>query len=611
MGWSAQQYFTANSWPHAGNSAPTVSASSGQTLLLDQAVDASSLFTVSDAEGDSMLSYQFYDGTSGGGHFTVNGVEKAANAWFTVSAADLANTQFVASGTVGTDGLYVKASDGMGWSAQQYFTVNSWPHATNTAPTVTATSGQTLLLDQAVQASSLFNVSDIDGDAPTTYQFYDGTAGGGHFTVNGVEKAANAWFTVSAADLANTQFVASGTVGTDGLYVKASDGMGWSAQQYFTVNSWPHTTNTAPTVNATSGQTLLLDQAVDAGSLFAVSDAEGDALTSCQFYDGTAGGGHFTVNGVEKAANAWFTVSAADLANTQFVASGTVGTDGLYVKASDGMGWSAQQYFTVKSSDAMLAGTSAADTLTGDADTTVLQGQAGDDTMTAGNSNSVLSGGAGSDNLAGGAGSDYLTGGAGDDTISTGAGANVVAFNQGGGTDTVYSDAGASNTLSLGGGIGYGDLSLAKNGDDLVLNAGANDKLVLKDWYAGHDNVLDLQLVLDATNAFDANSQDPLVNKRVQTFDFRGMVAAFDAAREQTPTLDSWAMTNALLQYHLSGSDDAALGGDLAYWEGKNGSLAGLSLAAAQAVIGAPGFGSEAQALHPFAGLQEGLVKLG
>jgi len=59
-----------------------------------------------------------------------------------------------------------------------------------------------------------------------------------------------------------------------------------------------------------------------------------------------------------------------------------------------------------------------------------------------------------------------------------------------------------------------------------------------------------------------------------------------------------------------AGADDAALGGDLAYWTGKNGSLAGMSLAAAQAAIGAPGFGADAQTLHPFSGLQEGLVKL-
>ena len=70
------------------------------------------------------------------------------------------------------------------------------------------------------------------------------------------------------------------------------------------------------------------------------------------------------------------------------------------------------------------------------------------------------------------------------------------------------------------------------------------------------------------------------------------------------------AVTNALLQFHLSGADDMALGGDLAYWYGKNGGFTGISLQAAEQVIGAAGFGSEAQQLHTFSGLQDGFVKL-
>ena len=222
----------------------------------------------------------------------------------------------------------------------------------------------------------------------------------------------------------------------------------------------------------------------------------------------------------------------------------------------------------------------------------------------------MLSGGAGDDALNGGAGNDLLAGGAGDDQIETGAGNNVIAFNAGGGADMVYSDAAAGNTLSLGGGIGYGDLSLSKIGNDLVVHSGANDSITFKDWYAGKDNVLSLQLILDATSAFDAGSSDPLYNRKVQTFDFRGLVSQFDQALAASPGLTSWAVTNALLQFHLSGADDAALGGDLAYWYGKNNGFTGISLAAAQQAIGAAGFGAEAQSLHAFSGLQEGLVKL-
>jgi hypothetical protein len=65
-----------------------------------------------------------------------------------------------------------------------------------------------------------------------------------------------------------------------------------------------------------------------------------------------------------------------------------------------------------------------------------------------------------------------------------------------------------------------------------------------------------------------------------------------------------------LLEFHLTGSDNAALGGDLAYWYARRRSFDGMSVAAAQQVIGAAGFGSEAQSLRPFTGLQEGFAKL-
>ena len=120
------------------------------------------------------------------------------------------------------------------------------------------------------------------------------------------------------------------------------------------------------------------------------------------------------------------------------------------------------------------------------------------------------------------------------------------------------SGAGASNTVSLGNGIGYGDLSLSRDGNDLILTTGENESLTFKDWYAGKANVLDLQVILDATTAFDANSQDPMFNRKVQRFDFLGIVQQFDQALAQTPGLTSWALTNALIDFHLSGSDDAA-----------------------------------------------------
>lgn len=258
----------------------------------------------------------------------------------------------------------------------------------------------------------------------------------------------------------------------------------------------------------------------------------------------------------------------------------------------------------------LLRGNSSASILLGQIGNTILEGNGGGDVLSDGDGNNLYSGGTENDVATGGAGNDLFAGGDGDDTLITGSGSNIIAYNAGDGVDTVYADAGAENTLSLGGGLQYSDLSLSRDSNDLVLNTGADDKVVFKDWYVGNSSLLNLQIILDASEAFDAESADSLYNRRVQNFDFLGMVSAFDAAQAVNPGLSQWALGDALTQFHLSGADDAALGGDLAYWYARNGGFTGIGVASAQQIIGAPGFGAEAQGLREFSGLQEGMVRL-
>jgi Ca2+-binding RTX toxin-like protein len=276
------------------------------------------------------------------------------------------------------------------------------------------------------------------------------------------------------------------------------------------------------------------------------------------------------------------------------------------IRFADSTVWGVADVWSVSS---MRVGDSADNTIGG---VPVLQGLGGNDTVVGSSTNALLDGGAGNDLLTGDDQNDLLAGGAGNDTLNAGAGQNVVSFSRGDGMDALYSDPAGQNSLSLGGGIGYNDLALSKDGNDLVVSLGNSESIALKDWYAGseHQTMQRLQLILDATSAFDAGSGDPLLNRRVQTFDFAGLVSEFDSARTANPGLTSWQMTNALLAFHLSRSDEAALGGDLAYYYGLNGSFGGIGIDSAQQVIGASGFGQDAQTLRPFTGLQEGVARL-
>jgi Ca2+-binding RTX toxin-like protein len=267
-----------------------------------------------------------------------------------------------------------------------------------------------------------------------------------------------------------------------------------------------------------------------------------------------------------------------------------------------------------------LYGGAGNDTLSGGNGADFLYGGAGNDTLHAYASSYVssetvgnlLMGGEGADLLYGAYGSDLLIGGTGNDTITTYVGADIIAFNSGDGQDLVNASTGADNSISLGGGITYADLQFSKSGNNLILKTGGTDQITFKDWYASSTNksVANLQVIAEAMADFDANGSDTLLDNRIETFDFVGLVDAFDQARAADTTITSWSLSDALLDFHLSGSDAEAIGGDLAYQYGVNGSLAGMGLNAVQGVMGAANFGQSAQTLNAPSTWQNEAVKL-
>jgi hypothetical protein len=259
----------------------------------------------------------------------------------------------------------------------------------------------------------------------------------------------------------------------------------------------------------------------------------------------------------------------------------------------------------------LIRGSTANNTLTGGAGIDILEGGAGNDTLSNTTNKSLLNGGADTDTLTGTAAADMLIGGTGNDALTTGAGADIIAFNLGDGQDTVAASTTRDNTVSIGGAV-YADLLFQKNGNDLVLRVGATDQITFVGYYSSSSNrsVNNLQVVIEGTGEYNAGSTDALRNKKIETFNFEGLVAAFDAARAANPTLTTWALTNALLAQHLSGSDSAAIGGDLAYRYNRFGTLSDISLTPALGILGASGFGTSAQTLQTLASLQDSSARL-
>jgi Ca2+-binding RTX toxin-like protein len=256
-------------------------------------------------------------------------------------------------------------------------------------------------------------------------------------------------------------------------------------------------------------------------------------------------------------------------------------------------------------------------TLTGNAATNGV-GNDLDNRITGNRANNFISGGAGNDSLYGGpqtnheaqAGHNLLYGGAGNDELTAGNGraflaggqgadllyggpASVIGFNRGDGPDTVYAGA-HDNTLSLGGGIRYADLRFKKEGADLVLACGSDDRIT----FNPYTKLSTLQIVIDGSSDYDPDSSSALHNKKIVQFDFLGLSKQFDQALQANPALTEWALSSALLEFHLRSSDTAAIGGDLAYQYAQNGDFYGLSTNAIQAALGDTQFGLAQQQLQ-------------
>ena len=242
-----------------------------------------------------------------------------------------------------------------------------------------------------------------------------------------------------------------------------------------------------------------------------------------------------------------------------------------------------------------LQGGTGNDTLDGGCGIDVLAGSNGRDILRDMGGNNALFGGHQDDTIEAGSGNDFIAGGKHDDMINAGGGHNVIAFNRGDGRDTVLPGIGASNTLSLGGGIDGSNLSFRRTGQDLILDASGGSQVTFKDWYvsAANQNFVTLQVIEERPAS--QGSVNPS-GWNVDSFDFMALVQAFDTAKAANSSLTSWNLMNGLLDAHLESSDSAAIGGELATRYASGGETA-IKLETAQNALQDAQFGAEAQAV--------------
>ncbi len=334
------------------NTLPVVTTPN-RNLNLNQWVQASTLFSVTDADLDPMTLYEFQDNTltANSGYLWVGGTTPPAGIPVVVSAANLSTVWIRGGADAGVDNYQIRANDSYGWSNVANFAVAT--RQPNRAPVV-ASNGIGVAIGTPVLALTLFSANDADGDTMTQYQLWDGGAGGGHFTVNGITVAANQAFTVSAADMANTYYVGGPAAGGEMVWVQANDGTFWSGWGTGWTQNTVRLTNASPVVNVTGPIAIQPGAWLQASTTnlpFTVSDADGDPVVTYRFTDvGTGATG----------AQLWFTGQgmltqgatidvAANQLSSLWLQGGSV-NDTLRIQVYDGYtsGWSVAKDVVVR-----------------------------------------------------------------------------------------------------------------------------------------------------------------------------------------------------------------------------------------------------------------------
>jgi Ca2+-binding RTX toxin-like protein len=393
------------------NHAPVIAVHDA-VVAANQSVAASSLITsATDPDaGDSITDYFFWDGSDGGGHFTVNGAVQAAGQWIGVTAADLNTVRYVGGSTAGSESLFIDVNDGeiaaSSVAAMASLTATTTQAQTNHAPVITVHDA-VVAANQSVAASSLItSATDPDaGDSITDYFFWDGSDGGGYLTVNGAVQAAGQWIGVTAADLNTVHYVGGSAAGSETLYVDVNDGE-------IAASSGGAFASLIATTTRTEGKTIMWENVGD------------------NFYNGS--------DGIDTIDYSRTTLGIrVDLSLSQAQSSGSeIGTDQLAaienITGGTGndflVGNAAQNYFLGGGGNDSLDGGDGNDLLDGGPGNDLLKGGNGNDRMFGGINLDHLLGGAGNDSLSGGSGNDILNGGLGMDKLSGDLGRDIFVF---------------------------------------------------------------------------------------------------------------------------------------------------------------------------------------
>lgn len=200
--------------------------------------NAGNLFSWSDADGNSLKQYSFFDTgvLADGGFFSVNGVRQNSGEWFTVRARDVeeGRVKYHAAQVIDSERLRVKVSDGKYFSRVQTFRVD-----TEFTPEIDTPQNVQVVNDSTVVDVRDWTIQTDTGPAITKWQFFDastekdsfGNEFTGSLTYQGNVLEAQRIREFTDAQLNDVSFL-SGVIDrgieNDEIYIRGYNGSKWS-----------------------------------------------------------------------------------------------------------------------------------------------------------------------------------------------------------------------------------------------------------------------------------------------------------------------------------------------------------------------------------------------
>ncbi|MEE2640887.1 MAG: M10 family metallopeptidase [Planctomycetota bacterium] len=308
-------------------------------IRLGDSVQLTSISSVFDQDGDPIGTYRFFD-PSGGGFFTLNGVNQAVGSYFDVDADEISFLRYHAGASVGSEVVRALVYDGERWGTEDLATMYSVTAPTR-RPVVTADSNFDVVAYEKVPMADYFSATDPDGYPIIRYKFKDArvTSGGGQMEHRGSRIQQGQWVYVRAEHLDQAFYYGALNSHNENILVRAYDGTKWSPVERIDAVT---TRNANRPIVTNSTFTIRSETSVPMIDTFVVRDEDMSTMKKYRFLDtrGSQNSGYVEVNGVRKPSNRWFTIDAEDISGAKFVASQESQIENVRVRVWDGRFWS-------------------------------------------------------------------------------------------------------------------------------------------------------------------------------------------------------------------------------------------------------------------------------